>query len=278
MSTLKYNTLKIKGLRDVLTQISNACSELEIDYFIVGALARNVWFTQNNLPARGTRDIVCAFYLPNEEKYNDLRELLQKKHSYTESSTNAFCFITPAGQAVDLLPFGEIEHDGKVMIEGQGLTSINLDGFQEVFNNGKESVTIGDETYFTCSIPGVVILKLIAYDDRPEQRMKDVKDINEICQHYQIIEQEDIWEHHNDLFAMEVDNFDVGMQALGREMKKLVFKNEGLSKRISNIINKALTQETPFLSLMIQNSIEETLDMKTKIIMNIQQGFLEDYK
>ncbi|MEZ5055514.1 MAG: hypothetical protein R2879_00610 [Saprospiraceae bacterium] len=74
-------------------------------------------------------------------------------------------------------------------------------------------------------ITGVVVLKLIAYDDRPDQRQKDIEDIDSICKHYPSIEQGYIWEKHNDLCVMMKEkNDDVAMIVLGREIKALINK------------------------------------------------------
>jgi predicted nucleotidyltransferase len=180
MLKINYDELAVEGLKDVLINISSTCKELEIDFFIVGAIARNIWLASHGENPTGTKDIDFGVYVPNVEKYNLLKEALINNYNYVESRENDFCLFTPDGKQIDLLPFGEIEQDGQVMIKGKGYTQIKPDGFEETYNLGLQEVKIGEEKYSACSIPAIVILKMIAYDDRPERRIKDVKDISDI--------------------------------------------------------------------------------------------------
>lgn len=276
MSKIIYDKLAVEGIREVLQQVRQACNELDLDFFLVGAIARNIWFAINEERPSGTKDIDFGIYVPSEVEYNKLRDLLMTKYNYHPSKENAFCLITENGKQVDLLPFGSIEEDGQVMIEGQGLQKINLDGFEEAFLAGSQEVIIGDEKYKSCSIPGVVILKMIAFDDRPERRIKDIKDIHLICKHYPILETNLIWDKHNDLYENDREHDEVAMIVLGREMKEIVGDNNGLKKRILNIIDKALKGETNFLKHMIENPQEETMEQKSRILEYIRRGFSEE--
>lgn len=155
------------------------------------------------------------------------------------------------------------------------MTSINLVGFEEAFHFGTKEAIIGDEKYKTCTIPGIVMLKMIAYDDRPDQRVKDVKDINSICKSYASIERIYIWSEHFDLYDDKLENDDIAMIVLGREIRKIVFNNAGLYKRLLGIFQNILDQSSSFLPLMIVDSEIETLEMKQRLIRFIKKGFTE---
>lgn len=174
------------------------------------------------------------------------------------------------------MPFGEIEKEGQVIIEGKGLTTVNLDGFKEAFEFGANEVEIGDEKYKACSIPGIMILKLIAYDDRPHMRTKDIDDINSICLNYPSLESEYIWGNHFDLYGGDLEHEEVGVIVLGREMKKIVSANKDLVKRITKIIDQAIEQESLVLSLMIQVSEDETIADKKNIMEKLKWGFTQN--
>lgn len=253
--------------------ISDTCRELGIDFFIVGAIARNIWLVSNEEDPSGTKDIDFGVYVPDDKKYNELRNMLLVKYNYTPSKENAFCLISPDGKQIDLLPFGEIENEGQVMIEGRGLTTVNLEGFREVFELGAVEVVIGEDTYKACSIPGMVILKMIAFDDRPDRRTKDIGDINSICRHYPQIETEHIWGEHADLYTDgSLEHTDVAMIVLGREMKKLMAANQKLKNRIDAILDRAISLESRFMSYMIEDPGRETLELKRSILRHIKMG------
>jgi predicted nucleotidyltransferase len=64
------------------------------------------------------------------------------------------------------------------------MTSINVEGFQEVFDSASEEIKTESQQFKVCTLAGIVILKLIAWDDRPEWRREDAGDIAEIIKNY----------------------------------------------------------------------------------------------
>ena len=270
-----YEALAVDGLKKPLAEIATACKKHEINFFIVGAIARNIWLATNDERPTGTKDLDFGVFVTDAARYNLLRETLINDLGYTPSKENAFCLTTPEGKQIDLLPFGEIEQYDEVSVEGVGITSVKLDGFKEVFERGTIDLRIGEEIYRSCSIPGIVILKMIAYDDRPDRRGKDIEDIDAICQHYPRIEDENIWSNHSDLYDDDLEHFDVGLIVLGREMSKLISGNDHLRSRVLRILDKALRLESRFIDIMIKNPGEETIEQKRHILRNIQRGLTE---
>ena len=119
-----YDSLAVEGLKKPLEEIASTCKELGINFFLVGAIARNIWLATNDERPTGTKDIDFGVFVPDVDTYNELRQTLIKTLKYTPSSENAFCLISPEFKQIDLLPFGEIEQDNEVRIEGVGLTTV----------------------------------------------------------------------------------------------------------------------------------------------------------
>lgn len=272
---IEYNALNVDGLKEVLQTIASACNKLDIDFFLVGAVARNIWFAKGDKDAGGTKDIDFGVYVPDKETYNQLKAYLIDKNKYTQARDNVFGLNTPDGKRIDLLPFGEIAHDGELIMEGRGMTRIRLDGFEEAYLNGSILAEIEEESYRACSIAGIVILKLIAYDDRPDRRIKDVKDISRICQHYPDIETDIVWEGYMEVNSDGLKHDDVGMIVLGRQMKKIMKDNQALSERVVGIIDKAMNYESDILDRMRKDLMKETLEEKASIFKNIRRGIVE---
>ena len=90
------------------------------------------------------------------------------------------------------------------------------------------------------------------------------------------IESNLIWDKHYDLYDDDREHDEVGMIVLGREIKKIVSKNQKLNDRILHIIDKALEQKTRFLMLMIENTETETIEMKAAILRRIEQRILAE--
>ena len=58
-------------------------------------------------------------------------------------------------------------------------------------------------TWQAVTLPGLVALKLLAWDDRPEQRGKDGTDLRLILQHYHALIEADIIERHYELLVAQ---------------------------------------------------------------------------
>lgn len=177
---------------------------------------------------------------------------------------------------IDLMPLSDKAKNGEIILEGSGMTKIRLDGFEEAYKKGSINTQLESEIYRACSIPGIVILKLIAYDDRPDRRIKDIIDITRICKYYPDLETDLIWENHNELYVDDLSHDEVGMIVLGREMNNIISENDELKSRIIQILDKAINRKSAILELMITNNLTETLDEKAIILTRIKQGLIEN--
>lgn len=275
MSNLLYKNLQNSHLKDIIHDLQKAATELKIDFFGIGALARNTWYVSNDEPSRGTKDVDFAVYIPNTKTYTQLRDKLAKDYAYTKISTNNFRLTSPYGIPLDLLPFGEIKEDNNAMREGAALISGNFDGLSEVYTNGLINAEIEDDKIKVCSIPSVVLLKLIAYDDRPENRPKDPLDIDSIIKHYPNIEMEFIWAEYTFLYEQDLNSEQMGTKVLGYEISKITHKNEQLTDRILDILNKSIDLESNLAEQMIQDTDKETIESKTNLLKILKEGIQE---
>jgi predicted nucleotidyltransferase len=271
-----YSKLGNTLLKDIVADIMAASNDLGIEFFGVGALARNAWYVENDLPARGTSDVDFGVYVPNEAVYGQLKNRLMEGYRYTASSTNAFCLLSPHGISVDLLPFGEIESSGKVLVDGKGLTAINLDGFREVHLNGLKKVNFEGDVFNVCTIPSVVLLKLIAFDDRPDQRVKDPLDISSIFKVYPNIESDFIWDEYSFLYEGELSHDAVAVTVLGYEVRKLIAGNIGLLKRVNSILEVAISGRSKLAAYMIEDGQKETVAMMAERLALFKRGINND--
>jgi predicted nucleotidyltransferase len=275
MSKIFYKALGNTHLKEIINDLQTAATELSIDFFAVGALARNYWYVSNDKRPRGTQDFDFGVYVSNSASYNQLKKLLVDNYSYTPISTNSFCLMSPYDIPLDLLPFGDIEKNEKVMIAGKGLVSINLDGFVETYESSLLTVTIENDSFKFCSIPSVVLLKLIAYDDRPEKRQKDPIDIASIFDHYPDIESEMIWSEYSFLYTDDIEHPEVGIKVLGYEISKIIAKNDKLIARVISILDKAINLESRLAQNMIQDAVSETIKSKTQSLTILKTGITE---
>jgi len=282
MSVLKTSFEKIQqdpAMAEVIESLERGFMKYNIDFYLVGALARDVWLKGvHDLDVElTTRDIDFGIMVKDVTTFEQLKEYLINEEGFVSIKTNAFVIIAPNGMEIDLLPFGEIEKKGKVTVKGSGLTTISLDGFEEVYDTNLPEIQLGDDTKFkVCTLPGIVLLKLIAYDDRPEMRMDDIRDIAVIVKHFFYVYDEIIWEKHNDLFEEGRELDEIAARVLGREMGKIAVRNDKLKERILRILDQNTHDKNnspigEILASYYNRPVKETMDLLTEIKTGISE-------
>lgn len=264
---------ELKPLFDILEQAFEA---LGIDYYLIGAMAREVWYEKGNQTFRSTKDVDFAVLVGSDEEYKAIRTYLKDKEGFNETKENDFVMFTPDGFQVDILPFGDIELDSSIQLEGTGLTSINVDGFREVYTAGTEQVELSTgNTFKVATLPAIILLKLIAYDDRPELRQKDATDIANILSHFFNLNENFIYDNHNDLFGSENATLQsIGAVVIGREMKKVAKENEALILRLKEILNEHIAaKENSSFIILLAKEIDTDVKTITDLLKNILEGF-----
>lgn len=254
ISSIRLSEIRETGLRDVLIAVEESCKHLEVDFYIIGALARDIWFSVEGLAVRGTKDVDLAMLVANHEQYMKLRERLINVHKFNESKNNAFVLFAPNGIQIDVLPFGAIEVQDGVAVEGKELNQIKVNGFLEVYEASVQEVRVlEDREYKVATLPGIVLLKLIAFDDRPEQRENDPPDILTIIEYYFDLQSDLIYDEHNDLFGDEKITLKmIAARVIGREMRKPLEENAKLKTRVIKILEDhiVLAEKSKFILRM----------------------------
>lgn len=252
MSELKIDLSNIRFavFKQVFSDVEATLKHLDVDFYVIGALARDMIFSIDAIPTRTTADVDLAVYINgNEDDYKAVVDHLITNYNFVQSSMNAFTVISNDGHTLDLLPFGEIEVEDGISITGEGLTSIKVNGFREVFEDGLIKIEAdGDKAFSVASLSSIILLKLIAFNDRPEMRGNDPGDVASIIKNYFALNDDDIFENHNDLFVDNEDDDEfqleyVSAQVIGRSINKIVAQNHKLFERIKSIVKEHIEAE-----------------------------------
>ena len=282
MNTYKLNIEQLRlqpEVAEMLTALQRGLTKFKIDFYLIGAVARDVWMNgiNNIAPKRTTGDIDFAVFISKIGVYENLIEYLIENESFQPYKGNAYVLIWNNSIEVDLLPFGAIENEN-AKLSGLGLANINFQGFTEVYEIGLPTIDLEGKNQFKfCTLPGIVLLKLIAWDDRPEARRDDIKDICDILNHFFSMYDNEIWEYHSDLFSAEkVDLKHISARVMGREMSKIAKKNEALFERI-NTIMEANTNNIPKskMAIIMLEYFENTLEESVLLLQQIKFGYNE---
>ncbi len=276
--------LRHEGFRPVFEAVEQACSTIGISFYLVGAVARDIWLTGiHKIPAgRVTRDLDLALLIPDEADYWKLREEILRNGQFSEVRNAPVTLIYQGEVVLDLIPFGELEvTDGLVMLHrGEGVASLQVNGFAEVFDEATEWVDIDERYHFrVCTLPGIVMLKLIAFDDRPEHRLKDLDDIAFIMVNYVDIVGDELYEEYFDLLESGMPLTLMGARILGRHLQPLLARTRSLNERILSILDRQINigESSPMArSFSLQKGIRTTAEMALQQLIEIRQGVLDE--
>jgi len=273
---MNLKEIRQEGLKEILDILEEVFSKVGVDfYYLIGATARDLWFQKEGIKSRATKDIDFAVLISNQNQFENIKRLLKNEYGFSQVKDNEFTMVTPKGTTLDILPFGAVEvNDGEVIVAGQGMHNIKVNGFEEVANGGIIEVTHEKYKFKIASLPSIILLKLIAYDDRPEVRTKDAGDIAQVIKVYFEIESELIYDEHNDLFDEGNENLEVlSAEVIGRTLNPILAENKLLKDRIIYILNNHTRNENgnSFVELMARTT-NDTVEHCIKLLKSILKG------
>ncbi|MET0637768.1 MAG: nucleotidyl transferase AbiEii/AbiGii toxin family protein [Chitinophagaceae bacterium] len=279
---MNLSDIKKGPLKDVFDALEEAFVKNNTDFYLIGAQARDQWYAKDNLVARQTNDVDFAAFVSDVTDYQKLREYLKEHFGYKETKQNQFILLAPSGLQVDILPFGDLEIDDAINFKGEGLTSIKVNGFREIYENGTEEFTTDTgHTFEVASLPSIVLLKLIAFDDRPEKRVKDAIDVDNIVNYYFDLQSDNIYANHNELFLNEdlvnetTELSEISALVIGREINKIINGNLTLLDRVKMILQTHIEQAVSSLFIRSMINGDDTVAGKVKLLKNMLIGLTQ---
>jgi predicted nucleotidyltransferase len=242
-------------LVDLMSEIEVIATKLGVPMFLVGAMARDLvlWYGFEIRPGRATKDFDLGVRVQSWEQYETLKKALVESGKFTATRKCRMYFQdeTP----VDILPFGPIDGSSKVTEwpphDGEQL---NMIGFDEAYDSSL-TVRIRAEPPVdvrVASPAGLVILKLVAWNDR-RPLDKDAIDLGVLIRSYlQLGNDRRLFEEHADL--LEVDDFDfelAGAHLLGRDIRDI--SSPDTRELLLEILDRELREDGD-LPLVVQSA------------------------
>jgi len=231
MTSTAYKKLAIPYFKEVFIAIDNVMKEVGAPYYLVGVNAIALELLKKGIkPGRGTKDIDFAVMVSTIKEYENIIDAMVDK-GFNKVKAPWTLYHQEFNVAIDILPFGEIEENDTISFN-ERYSDLHVLGFKEILENAT-NINIDEITVEVPPIPGMVILKLVAWSDRPEERDNDLSDIIRIIKHYFDYEWDTIIDNHFDLFAEEpIDRLKIASRVLGRQAKKYMDKSSRLKQRI----------------------------------------------
>ena len=253
-----------------MAALQRAFDHFGINFYLIGAVARDIWMTQiyAEPDRRTTKDLDLAVFINDTAEYDALLTWLVEQQGFARTQSSAFCLLYPSATgsghvAVDLMPFGAIADEaGDVYFSGRGMERISTVGFTEVLAEAATMATPTGQQWRVVTLPGIVVLKLVAWQDRPE-RGKDADDIWNLLEVYFKLVQEEIYTSHLELLNEEEtpDTTNlmllVGARVLGRHVRQLLTGGPVLTRLLSLLAGQlALGEQSPMARTMSRQGPE----------------------
>tara|TARA_R110002073_G_scaffold322465_1_gene499150 strand:- start:1664 stop:2506 length:843 start_codon:yes stop_codon:yes gene_type:complete len=277
-SNQTYKQLSIPYFKKVFDCIDEVMIKLNVPYYLIGASAIALELLKDGIkPSRGTKDIDFAIMISSIQEFESIVEEL-RNYGFNKVEAPWTLYNDDYNIAIDLLPFGEIEEKFTQNFNERYI-DLHVLGLSEVLQES-ETVQIEEKSIQIPSLPGMVILKLIAWSDRPEECDSDLYDILRIIEHYFNLNFDEIVEHHNDTFPEEddLDQLKIAARVLGRKASQFLNISETINDRILKTIDDNITD--PKNSAIAKQWIrkkEWDLEYAVQILEEFKIGLIEKH-
>lgn len=231
---------------DLLETISRVMQGQGIDFFIVGAIARDINLSANPRlqSPRITEDVDIALRIASIEQFQAIIAALIETGDFEMTSGNPIKLMYKNSIELDILPFGNLEtkkREVHIPISGRAFI-LSVPGLQEVKDICKEISLLSGIKIHYCPLEGIVLLKLISWNEKPA-RTKDRDDIAHICKVYFEYAGDEIYEEAYDLLqAYDTNDYEyqnlVASHYLGRKVKQIIKEDKIFLKIINDKLGK----------------------------------------
>jgi predicted nucleotidyltransferase len=241
------NLLDLSGKIDPLSlalfeSLSEAAGSLGVPFFVVGATARDLIFgLGHGLPSkRATLDKDFGVRVASWGEFEKLKESLLTSGHFTQTK-EVRRLVYRGKLLIDILPFGGIaDAKGEIRWPPDENVAMSVAGFEDAYRAAVRVRVRASPPLdiLVASTPGLTIMKLVSWADRPEVRSRDAIDLAQILEWYLDADNYGrLLEAHMDL--VDIEGFDyvrAGARLLGRDIAGI--GNPETIERIREILAK----------------------------------------
>jgi predicted nucleotidyltransferase len=219
-----------RAFQDALERLSEALHRQGLHHFLIGGQAMERLFRAARMDApRTTEDIDMAVRSPTLDAFRTALQELEKE-GFTASELPYRWIKMPEGMAFDLIPYGpwtrKEEADlGNVVLSVKGMRLVGERAFQVLEWNGAQVPVV--------TVEGLLILKWIAWQERPEHRIKDLQDSAHLLVRYWDLHETLIYATYTDVFADDpFDTRTAGVRVCGRRLGNILADEPDLRRNM----------------------------------------------
>ncbi|MDP4172759.1 MAG: nucleotidyl transferase AbiEii/AbiGii toxin family protein [Bacteroidota bacterium] len=256
---------------EVIKLINNTAIQLNIDFLLIGATARDIILEKEYgiRAGRATNDIDFSVRVGSWDDYRKLiNELL---NAGFKRSDVLHRFSYKDIPSIDVIPFGKISvNDVTIKWPDIAAKEMTVLGFNEAMANSEIMIISHspEVSVRIASLPSLVMLKFISWKDAFPARERDASDILFIVQNYINAGNMDTLINDNaELMEVEFDFDILGSRLLGRHIAKIINEHK------KNFLTALLEEETNETGKL--RFIEDMI--KSNYLFDIREGKYEHY-
>jgi predicted nucleotidyltransferase len=214
---------------DVLRAVDRVARQLRVDYFVLGATARDIvlYGVFGIPPERGTLDVDLAVAVRDWSQFEQVKAALVTTGEFTaEQATPHRLFRRDdrlkQSHLLDVLPFGGVEDASHKIVWPPELSVVmNVAGYREALEAAQEVEIALGFVVRVASLPGLAVLKVLAWADRGIEDPRDATDLVTIMRRYAEAGNEDR------LYGEEADVLDTVAHNVGLAGPRLLGRDAG---------------------------------------------------
>lgn len=217
-------------LVDLIRQFHKLANRTAGKYFLIGATARDILFTNvmGIVTDRATRDVDFAVAVPTWPAFEKLKaDLVASGHFMATKHVQQLLFRDhQRAFQLDLVPFSGVESNGRIAWPPDGAIVMNVAGYDDALRSAVLVEIEAGLQVKVISIPALVALKILAWNDQPAAT-KHARDVLFLLRSYHHAGQQDrLYDAHIDL--LQGSDFDIemaGAALLGRDTRELLSRD-----------------------------------------------------
>lgn len=228
-----FERLRAEGWKQVFDALERVLTGMEIDFYLIGAVARDVWIDHLSYrDKRTTRDVDICVYVRDLVQYKAVQQALIDGEGFSRDVREPYRLYGPDKRMLDLIPFGDIEQDGTVWLDDPPM-ELSVWGTKVISGGAVQAYG----AFKVITLPGLCVLKLLAWSGRPEWRGKDLEDVYFILRHYFEIAGDALYDQpYDDLLTEDFDPNIAAARMLGRQMAEVLKESAEIYLKIRNVL------------------------------------------
>lgn len=213
----------------VIREIDSLAVELNLPYFVVGAMARDIVITHvfGLETGQATHDVDFAMAVESWDQYESItQQLLTRKQFQKGDVVHKLYYVHASGirYPLDVIPFRGVEHAQHTIAWPPEMKILmNVVGYEEALATAVIVQIEPGLSVRVASLPGLALLKFIAWIDRGHGNSRDALDLLTLFRRYPDAGNQDRL-YGADAATLEAVDFDLdlaGPRLLGQDVRRI---------------------------------------------------------